>query len=437
MDTTLSPEIERIDIPKEKAATVKADKHLWGIYIFLCIISIIELYSASSREVASSSLGVYGPIIRHAGMLVAGFGIIWLLQRTHYRKFLLITPIFVFISILMMIYVLGFGEYINGARRSFNFCGITIQPSEFIKLSAALIIALIMSKSQIKGGGVKTNGVIISACIIMVFGALLIKQGMTNTLLLMSISLSMMVIGGVEWSKFLKVVGVYGLFLGIFLLIGHIGKSSSDTTDTTAQGVNIENTDPGRRSTWQARIERFIGNGQPKYTQTIDAKNRQEMYSYMAQANGGVFGVFPGNSRETARLPLAFSDYIYSIIIEDMGLIGGVFVLILYLWLLARASSIASRCSRAFPALLVIGMAVMIAFQALFHMAIVTGVFPVSGQPLPLISKGGTSILITSIAFGVMLSVSRYAVRSGKRQEINDEINSLPEDARAANPTQL
>ena len=141
---------------------------------------------------------------------------------------------------------------------------------------------------------------------------------------------------------------------------------------------------------------------------------------------------------ETSRLPLAFTDYIYSIVVEELGLWGGISVLVLYLWLLGRASTIASRCSRAFPALLVIGMALVIVFQALFHICIVTGVIPVSGQPLPLISKGGSSILVTSIAFGIMLSVSRFAVRnSSKKREINNEIEMLPEEVRADNPSQL
>ncbi len=158
----------------------------------------------------------------------------------------------------------------------------------------------------------------------------------------------------------------------------------------------------------------------------------------MAQANGGIHGVGPGNSRESARLPLAFSDYIYAIVVEELGLIGGVAVLILYLWLLARAAGIASRCSITYPALIVMGMAVMIAFQALFHMGIVTGVFPVSGQPLPLISKGGTSIIVTCIAFGIMLSVSRTASRHGnKKHEISEEKESLPEQLRDENKMQL
>lgn len=158
----------------------------------------------------------------------------------------------------------------------------------------------------------------------------------------------------------------------------------------------------------------------------------------MAQANGGIHGVGPGNSREASRLPLAFSDYIYAIIVEELGLIGGIIVLILYLWLLGRAMGIASRCNRTYPALVVIGMAIMIVAQAIFHMAIVTGVGPVSGQPLPLLSKGGTSILVTSIAFGIMLSISRTANRQGgKRQDIRDEIDALPEQLGAENQMQL
>ena len=193
----------------------------------------------------------------------------------------------------------------------------------------------------------------------------------------------------------------------------------------------------GRQTTWVERMKRYSDKSVPKYEQKIDANNRQEMYAYMAQANGGIFGVMPGNSRETSRLPLAFSDYIYSIVVEDLGLIGGLVLLGIYLSLLAHAGHVASQCSRALPAMLVIGCALMITFQAFFHMAIVTGVFPVSGQPLPLISKGGSSILITSIAFGIMLSVSRFAVKSDKRQEIKDEINSLPEEMRAENATRL
>ena len=375
-------------------------------------------------------------------MLFVGLILMLALQRIHYKWFIPLIPLFAIASALMMVYVMFFGDIINGARRSFSLLGVMIQPAEFLKLSAAMVIALVMSRNQMLRG-VKTKGVVICAVTVIIFGGLLFNQGLTNTILLMSISLSMMLIGGVQWKKFGVVLLAYGI-----IAVGALWlkmEKAEERADKLKAGIELAQMDghrnemvkTDRSGTWQARIDRFLGDSIPKYDKPITADNRQEMYAYMAQANGGLLGVFPGNSREAARLPLAFSDYIYSIIIEDMGFIGGMFVLILYLWLLARAGAIASRCSRAFPAMLVIGMAVMIVFQALFHMAIVTGVFPVSGQPLPLISKGGSSILITSIAFGVMLSVSRFAVRNGKKQEIKQEMNTLPEGVRADNPTQL
>lgn len=424
-------------------AVAAPDKHIWGIYILLCIISIIELYSASSREVAQSSVGVLGPVLRHILMLGGGCGIIMLLQRIPYNKIMGFSKLFVLLSVCMMLYVMFFGEVINGARRSFSLAGIAIQPSEFLKLSAVLVVARYTSLYMQKNGGVRPKGVVISALAVMVFGGLLVQQGMTNTLLLMAISFSMMLIGGIELRNIAKVVMVYTVFALCAYGITHIGSGSEDKTPAVeavaSSGVPIVD-DAGqkvnRSSTWGARLDRFF-NPIPPYKQEITAKNRQEQYSYMAQANGGIIGVFPGNSRETARLPLAFSDYIFAIIVEDTGLIGGFVVLLLYLWLLGRAAAIAMGCKRALPALLVLGIAVMIAFQAMFHMAIVSGFFPVSGQPLPLISKGGTSILITSIAFGIMLSVSRFAVRKGTKQQISDEMNALPEEMRADNPTML
>lgn len=419
---TLTPEADDALAP-----VAKGDKNLWGIYIMLILISVVELYSASSREVAGAGMGVYGTIVRHGLQLLAGFGIIWYLQRTHYRTILKWVIPFAVVSVVMMVYTMFFGENINGARRSFSLGFISIQPSEFLKISSAMMIALIMSRTQVKGGGVKPIGVWVSASVVLVYSALLAPQGLTNTLLLMSISLSMMVVGGISLKRLFMVIGLYVCCFGMYVAVQHLRHAGAAGEEGGS-----------RLGVWVERLSNFSGSGKEKYDEEFTSENRQEMLGYMAQAHGGVTGVLPGNSRETARLPLAFTDYIYSIVVEEMGLVGGLAVLVLYLWLLARASAIASKCSRAFPALLVIGMALTIVFQALFHICIVTGVIPVSGQPLPLISKGGSSILVTSIAFGIMLSVSRFAVKnSAKSKDIKKEIDALPEELRAENPTQL
>lgn len=323
-----------------------------------------------------------------------------------------------------MLYVMFFGDVINGARRSLSILGIGVFPAEMVKMSAVLMIALVMAwNPNPKKVGVTPRAVVYAGIIVLLMSGLLIEQGLTNTLLLLAISYSMMIVGGVKFVHLLWLTLAYAVIGVAFLFISG----------------------PERMKTWTARLERHsdvlvINNDTIHNKWEIEPKGefRQEILSYMAQANGGVHGVGPGNSREASRLPLAFSDYIYAIIVEELGLIGGIVVLVLYLWLLGRASGIASRCNRTYPALVVIGMAVMIAFQALFHMGIVTGVFPVSGQPLPLLSKGGTSILVTSIAFGIMLSISRTATRQGdKKQYIRAEAEALPDKLGAENQMQL
>ncbi len=424
-------------------AVAKADKHIWGIFIALCIISTIELYSASSREVAGSSIGVMGPILRHLVMLAGGSFLVWFLSRRHYSDFIPFTLGFAMLSVAMMVYVMFFGEIVNGARRSLTILGIGIYPAEMVKLSAVLLIALVMTwNPNTKKVGVTSKAVVYSGVIVLVLSGLLIEQGLTNTLLLLAISYSMMIVGGVRfWHLFLLTLAYAacgGMFI-LYLLLSSPKEIPADETQQTEMTVTADSKrNPTRLDTWIARLQRHSEDSIPKWEVPAVGKNRQEILSYMAQANGGIHGLGPGNSREASRLPLAFSDYIFAIIIEELGLIGGLIVLMLYLWLLGRASGIASHCNRTYPALAVTGMAIMIAFQALFHMGIVSGVFPVSGQPLPLLSKGGTSILVTAIAFGIMLSISRTATRQGgKKQDIRDEIDALPEQFGAENQMQL
>lgn len=432
-----------MDVAKPKALA-KADKHIWGIFIALCIISVIELYSASSREVANSSLGVIGPIVRHLFMLALGVGITWMFSKRHYSDFALFTIVFSVLSAAAMIYVMFCGNYINGARRSFSLLGIGIFPAEMVKISAVLLVALIMTLNQDPHGvGITKKGMLWSGTVILFFSALLFEQGLTNTLLLISISGSMMIIGGVKWKHIFCILCILAICAGAFyLFLKYCVEDPTSIPADEQQQVEMDNNRMSsffdRATTWKARIFRHGNDSVPKWEIAPTGENRQEILGYMAQAHGGLHGVGPGNSREAARLPLAFSDYIYAIVIEELGLIGGLAVLLLYLWLLARAAGIASRCTITYPALIVMGMAVMIAFQALFHMGIVSGFFPVSGQPLPLISKGGTSILVTCMAFGIMLSVSRTASRRGnKKQDITEEKESLPEQLRDENKMQL
>jgi len=239
----------------------------------------------------------------------------------------------------------------------------------------------------------------------------------------------------------------FGMIFGLFVIIKHNNEKKDEVLNemqvpATDNGMLVEELPSGddgefsRQSTWSSRIHEWLNRDSLVY-RPITTKNQQEMFSRMAQAHGGLLGVGIGKSRECSRLPLAFSDYIYSIIVEELGFfMGGMLVMLLYLSLLGRAAMIVRRSKRVLPSLLVIGMASFITFQALFHMAINVGVFPVSGQPLPLISKGGTSILVISVAFGVMLSVSRTIANYGNKKNKVEETLVI-EGLDAENPTEI
>lgn len=435
------------------------DKYIWGIFIALCLISIVEAYSASSREVLSA--GIYAPLVKHTIMLVVGGLIVYFMQRIPYYKYIKPIPVFGLVTFLLLGLTLLF-DAVNDAQRAVPlFGGFTIQPSEMAKFGIVLLIAWTTAKNQ-KPDGVKNTGIFICAAIIAAFGGLMVGQGLSNTILLMSISVALLLIAGIGWMQLIKLFVFYVvlgiLLLGVSLAIDSITPQKSDSSkntettamvadaaapDVAAQGKSADKEEKvssikkffRRIETWRNRVDRY-NDDTPLYKQPRTKENAQEHFARMAQANSKVIGTGPGNSRECSRLPLAYIDYVYSIIVEELGYAGGIVVLVLYLWLFARAGSIAWRCKRTFPALLVMGMAVFIVFQALFHICINVGVMPVSGQPLPLISKGGTSILITCMAFGIMLSVSRTAVQSNKSKEVKEEIEQLPTDLQGSNLSQ-
>lgn len=442
----LSPEqAEAPNKPKPKATTGKprVDSYIWGSYIALVIISIIELFSASSQEISIGD--IYSPIIRHVRFLGIGLIIMLIIQRYHFLKFYYAIPTFVVLSLAMMVLVLFCGVNINGVKRALQIGSFVVLPAEFLKLGVALGIAWILARSQIKENGkhdVSNAGLIACVILVLVSSALLVNQGLTNTLLLVGISLGMMLIGGVSWRKLGYVVAIYAAMGGGLIVYKNSAKPKVIITEEDIELANINQTkvvgtgNDDRIVTWIRRLERHFSLN--KSNDSITDENKQEQLSFIAQAHGGLTGVGIGNSRENARLPLAFSDYIYAIIVEELGAIVAIGVLILYLFLLGRAGRLAMVFKSTLPCLLVMGCALVICLQALFHICIVVGVFPVSGQPLPLISKGGTSIIATSMALGIMLSASRWAARTDDGEEtFRRELSSLPQEIASANPVNI
>lgn len=415
---------------------LKGDPYIWGIYIMLLLVSVVELYSASASEVVGSN--VYSPLIRHGLFLGLGFGILYAIQRIHYGYIARFAAIIGILSWFALVYSTFFGVNINGAQRAFMIGPFTVQPPEIVKLTVLIWLATVLAKNQ-KRHDVKTQGIVVSAVIVAAFGGLLALNGLTNTLLVMVVSLSMFLICGIPFKKICMICVIYASLMGVFI-IGNKALNTSTKFDQVGQTEMVTATpetsanEHGFMSKTQInRVLRHIKGVHPD--DKLTDENRQVIMAKYAQARGGVMGTGLGNSRESVRLPLAFSDYIYSIVIEESGLIGGILLMLLYLFLLARAGYVAFHLKRALPAFLIMGCAILIVFQALVHMAIVTGLFPVSGQPLPFISKGGTSVLVMSAAIGIMLSVSRHAARQsdGRSDKDREERQQLGADMQAVN----
>lgn len=427
--------------PAAVKSKVRTDHHLWGTYILLVIIAIIELFSASIQEVNDGD--IFRPIMRHSAFLLGGLIIMLLMQKMHFRHIYALIPLYVVGSIAMMIAVRFVGTEINGAMRAIRVAGIPVLPAEFMKLAAALGMAWILSRNQMKGmRDVTTRGLVYSLVFLYFCAGLLFSQGLSNTIVVMAIGFSMMLVGGMGWRKFgiaLGITAVVGVVaIGAKTLVKH--DDAMTPQQELAYTLNKENPTEVMRPWPRADMAQPCGAPLPPRQAFGEILDRQPAGAAKLHSAGygGLTGVGIGRSRENARLPLAFSDYIYAIIIEEMGLFVGLGILACYIWILGRSAKLTVCFKQTLPGVLVMGCAFVIVFQALYHMAIVSGVFPVSGQPLPLISKGGISVLVTSMAFGIMLSCARHAVRTtDTKAELRQEIEMLPEEARSANPAEI
>ena len=397
----------------------KGDKVIWIIFLFLCLISVVEVFSAASTLTYKSG-DHWGPITQHSVILMVGAVIVVLVHNIP-CKFFSVLPFFLLpISCVLLLIVMGMGiitgDRVNGAARWMTFFGIQFQPSELAKMAVIIVTAFILSKFQEEESAHPKAFKYIMWIIGIVFILIAPENGSTAALLAGVVFL-MMIIGRVPWKQLGKLVGTVGLALTLLVSVIVIIPPSV-----------YENV-PGthRFSTWQSRIKGFFEDkgAIPAAKFDID-KDAQVAHANIAIATSHVIGKMPGNSVQRDFLSQAFSDFIFAIVIEELGLLGGAFIVMLYLWLLIRAGRIAKRCDKHFPAFLVMGIALLLVSQAMLNMMVAVGLFPVTGQPLPLISKGGTSTLINCAYIGMILSVSRYvadkeAKRLQEEQQMQEE----------------
>ena len=393
----------------------KGEKVIWMVFFFLCMISIVEVFSASSN-LTYKSQNYMGPIVFHTVTIILGAVVAVVTLNIPCRYFKLMTPFLLIITVILLLWVLATGEKTGDASRWINIFGLTFQPSEIAKGTVVLATAQILSAMQRENGADKKAFKYI-LCIVAPIAMLIMVENLSTAALLCSVVFLMMFIGRVPLIQLGKLAGaVVGLALVGLLFIMAVGNDSNVVVDKAKTEQVSTPKEKGklekilhRADTWKSRIKKFSNKEVITPDQYDLDKDAQVAHANIAIVSSNIIGKGPGQSVERDFLSQAFSDFIFAIIIEELGIIGASFVVLLYIVLLYRTARIASRCENNFPAFLAMGLALLLVIQAAFNMLVAVGIAPVTGQPLPLISKGGTSTIINCAYIGVILSVSRSA----------------------------
>ena len=391
----------------------KGDKTIWIIFFIICAISWIEVFSATSRQINNVNGNYLLPIIKHTIFLAVGILVVFIM---HYMKVAWIK------KMTFVIYALGLigliwaqldeGSNINDSARWIKIMGMTFQPMELAKMGLVMVTAYISAEYQSEEGTSR-----FALKYIALFGAipilLILKENLSTAAIILLTLYGMMFICRYPKGQMLKILGIAlaTVTLGVTLIMSAPEKWGEE------KGFKQ------KVITWKHRFVDAV-KSEPVTPENYVIENEQRTYANIAIASSNIFGCGPGNSKQRDFIPHAQSDFIYAIIIEELGLIGGIFVLLLYMTLLFRCGKIAKKCEDPYPAFLVMGVGMIITLQALVHMYISVGDF-VTGQPLPLISQGGTSVIINCVYIGMILSISRYAKKaSANPKQTFEEIDN-------------
>jgi cell division protein FtsW len=389
------------------------------------MISIVEVFSASS-VLTYKSQNYLGPIAFHTFTIIVGVVVAIIIQNIPYRYYRSMIPYLIIFSVATLLWVLLAGTKVGDAGRWINLFGFTFQPSEIAKGTIVLVVAQILAVLQRDDGADKSAfkwilWITIPACV------LIGLENLSTAVMLFTVVFLMMFFGLVPLRQLMKLAGFIILVIVIALtMIMLVGHEISDEEKELTKIEQVERSEEKsliekifhRLDTWKSRIIEF-GKPMPAPENYDLNKNAQVAHANIAIVTSGIVGKGPGKSTERDFLAQAFSDFIFAIIIEELGLLGASGVTFLYIILLFRCARIANRCEKKFPAFLVMGLGILLASQAIFNMMVAVGLVPVTGQPLPLISKGGTSTIINCAYIGVILSISRSSNRRATESKVS------------------
>lgn len=393
---------------KLKRILFKGDKVIWVVFITLCAISWVEVFSATSRQTYASG-NYWSPIIKHTGFLVGGIFVAWFIHNLKAQWIDKFSKTIYWMGFIGLLWAQFMGTRLNDSARWISIMGITFQPMEIAKMGLVMMTARILAKNQDEDGTNSRAFVdIIKYSVLPV--ALILKENFSSAFILSVTIFLMMFVGRVPKRLLLRT-------LGVGFVLGAIGITAVMMTPESVKSSSFGS----KVITWQHRIKDAF-NSKPITAEEYDEnENEQKTYSHIAVASSHLLGCGPGNSIQRDFIPHAYSDYIFAVIIEELGLLGAIGVMLLYLTLLYSCGKIAKKCDDPYTAFLSMGIGMIIVMQALLHMYISVGNF-VTGQPLPLMSQGGTSFLINSIYVGFLLCISRYANATNNKKNEQENI---------------
>jgi cell division protein FtsW len=398
------------------------DRTYWILFIALILVAIIALFSASSFFVFQEGNSTSGPILSQMLFIAVGVGLAFCLQFVPSKWIRLLGYIGIIVSfVLLLLTFTSLGVEVNGSKRWIKLFGIIFQPSELAKLTLIIVVSDLFSRIKTDDDQRKYFGIAIGITIV-ICGIIFIGN-LSTAVLLGGIVILLAILARVH----IKYWGTLVVAIVAFLITGYFIVNEVYVKQNRKMGDVL-----GRAITWVGRINDML-----EEKNTTDAEfritddNYQRSHAQIAIARGGKspFGVLPGNSIQRDVLPQAFADYIFAIIVEEWGIIGAIGLIFLYLSILFRACLKSSRYADFSAMLMVMGLALMITCQALISMMVSVGIGPVTGQPLPMISRGGTSALITSIYFGIIMGVSREQTELRARQQavIEESRDEVPD----------
>lgn len=383
----------------------QGDRVIWMVALMLAFISLLAVYSATGTYANSKYDGNNAfVLLSHAVRLSLGLVVLYAIHLVKYTYYSRIFQLAFWVSIPLLAYTMFFGADLNDAQRVVNLFGVSFQSSDLAKIA---LIGYLARELTIRQDDIKDfkNAFVPLMLPVLVVTGLIFPENFSTAAILFASCMVLLFVGRINF-KYLMIFFMIALFaMSMYILIV----------------LNDKDGDNGRVGTWERRIESFFRSDEDltdeERAELENKEDFQEIQAKIAIAGGGLWGKMPGNSTQRNFLPHPYSDFIFAIIVEEYGLIGGTFVVLLYLILFFRAIKITTEIPQSFGGFLAFGLSFMLVMQAMINMGVAVGILPVTGQPLPLVSMGGTSLMFTGCAFGMILSVSKEVKNKSKKNE--------------------